>query len=551
MMNPGNSIANLLLAKREVPASPVPAAAPGPDVSFHATLKSNIERHETNNAPRPVREERRESPEPPRREDTPERESRMDQERETPHAREREKTSDRSDVEARERARESKDNNHSSKEDHDERGSWESSEDAKAGETKQVKDSSEPGREPRAKKVPMPEDNAPINREFFSTEDKPRDSTSPIQNADEHPGFLQDVLSASLAAARENVSELKDQAAKSVKKTGDGSLTNNAKTEAPMKPEADSARTIDSMVTSLFQDIREFAKGETTNRKKSNRTSAKAENNAPIREGEKKGEAKEPVVKVTFDENKWKVAGDVARTSENRTTEFRVETQPSKYAKSSGKNTERVSTTETRTAPTEINRETTADTRVAVEAGQIRREAGVDPRRASAEHKAQLADNRKAFNDMVEKARLNLGPDGRSSASMRLNPAHLGRMTINLQMNQNHLQAKVLVENQEARRMLMDDMDFLQRELRIHGIQIESFSIRVREPQSAAETGNQLMDNKGSDANAAGAEDKNTGDRGDDEPGHKSGGDTNEINEDSFETVQPGRKDAGLVNISV
>ena len=59
------------------------------------------------------------------------------------------------------------------------------------------------------------------------------------------------------------------------------------------------------------------------------------------------------------------------------------------------------------------------------------------------------------------------------------------------------------------------------------------------------------MDNKGSDANAAGAEDKNTGDRGDDEPGHKSGGDTNEINEDSFETVQPGRKDAGLVNISV
>lgn len=100
---------------------------------------------------------------------------------------------------------------------------------------------------------------------------------------------------------------------------------------------------------------------------------------------------------------------------------------------------------------------------------------------------AEAGSNRQLFSELVERARVNLGPDGRSTASIRMNPQQLGRMTLDLQIQDGRLQAKLLVDNVQAERLLKQDIEGLRRDLKAHGIQLEAFSIRVREPSTAFE----------------------------------------------------------------
>ncbi len=95
--------------------------------------------------------------------------------------------------------------------------------------------------------------------------------------------------------------------------------------------------------------------------------------------------------------------------------------------------------------------------------------------------------SRQLFSDLVDRARVNLGPDGRSTASIQLKPEHLGRMTLNLELQEGRLQAKLLVDNPEAERLLRQDVDTLRRELKAQGIQLETFAVRLREPTATFE----------------------------------------------------------------
>ncbi len=95
---------------------------------------------------------------------------------------------------------------------------------------------------------------------------------------------------------------------------------------------------------------------------------------------------------------------------------------------------------------------------------------------------AELArENRRLFNELVEKARVNVQSNGNSTASIKMNPAALGRMTLNLEVHQNQVHARILVDSDVAKRVLMDEMDHLRAELGRQGITVESLSIRVRE----------------------------------------------------------------------
>ncbi len=98
------------------------------------------------------------------------------------------------------------------------------------------------------------------------------------------------------------------------------------------------------------------------------------------------------------------------------------------------------------------------------------------------EEKARVAqDNRNLFNELVEKARLNLGSNGSSSASIRMRPEALGTMTLNLRMQEGHLDAKLVVESKSAQKVMMEEIEHLKTELRAQGIQVDSFSIHIRE----------------------------------------------------------------------
>ena len=122
-------------------------------------------------------------------------------------------------------------------------------------------------------------------------------------------------------------------------------------------------------------------------------------------------------------------------------------------------------------------------------------------------------ENRRLFNDLVERARVNVQSNGDSTASIRMNPAALGRMTLNLDVRQNAVHARIVVESDAARRMLTDEMENLRQELTRQGIHVESLSIRVREPanmsfMNGANTNDQ-SGNLPADQNAGG---KNSGD---------------------------------------
>lgn len=92
-----------------------------------------------------------------------------------------------------------------------------------------------------------------------------------------------------------------------------------------------------------------------------------------------------------------------------------------------------------------------------------------------------LHENTKAFNELVEKAKVNLSSNGDSSATIRLKPEELGRITLNLKIQQNTVHATLLVETDAAREMIKTEIENLKSELKLQGLHVESLSIKTRD----------------------------------------------------------------------
>lgn len=133
-----------------------------------------------------------------------------------------------------------------------------------------------------------------------------------------------------------------------------------------------------------------------------------------------------------------------------------------------------------------------------------RTSSGTDVREAAAE-KHDL------FNSLVKKAKMTMGPDGRSSASIRLKPEILGNLTMDIRVIGNRVEAKLLVESDVAMKWIRDEIDGLKHELKGHGIQVDTFSVRVREPESASA----FRQDHGQENLAGRNESENTGDKND------------------------------------
>ena len=95
------------------------------------------------------------------------------------------------------------------------------------------------------------------------------------------------------------------------------------------------------------------------------------------------------------------------------------------------------------------------------------------------------ARNPELFRGLVQKAKVNMDSKGNSSASINLRPEALGKLTMNLEMKGNVLEARLLVDSGSAKKAIMDELEHLKLELKNHGIQVESFQVRVRESSSS------------------------------------------------------------------
>lgn len=99
--------------------------------------------------------------------------------------------------------------------------------------------------------------------------------------------------------------------------------------------------------------------------------------------------------------------------------------------------------------------------------------------------KQEQTERMERYRDIVQKAKVNLGSDGTSSASIRLKPYNLGNMTLELRMDGARLNANIILESESAKKMIHEELEHLKNELKSQGIQVESFSLRVKEPSSA------------------------------------------------------------------
>ena len=118
-------------------------------------------------------------------------------------------------------------------------------------------------------------------------------------------------------------------------------------------------------------------------------------------------------------------------------------------------------------------------------------------------------ENKQFYDGLVKKVKMNLRPDGTSTASIRLRPQSLGHMIMNLEVVQKQVQAKIIVESLAAKKLVMEQLQSLQQELQQQGVQVESLSIRVRESsesmasrQSSQEEERQFMQMEKGDKDA-------------------------------------------------
>ena len=88
---------------------------------------------------------------------------------------------------------------------------------------------------------------------------------------------------------------------------------------------------------------------------------------------------------------------------------------------------------------------------------------------------------REIYDRLVQKAKINIRSNGSSTAHIRLQPAALGAMTLNLGLINKRVQAKITVENQAVQKLVQEEMSYLRLELQRQGIQFDFLSIRVRE----------------------------------------------------------------------
>jgi flagellar hook-length control protein FliK len=85
------------------------------------------------------------------------------------------------------------------------------------------------------------------------------------------------------------------------------------------------------------------------------------------------------------------------------------------------------------------------------------------------------------LDELIEKANITIRDGKNSQLSMRMNPESLGRVNVQLGMENGVLNAKFLVESEDARQTLNDSLHHLKNALENDGITLGSFQVDVRD----------------------------------------------------------------------
>jgi flagellar hook-length control protein FliK len=94
-------------------------------------------------------------------------------------------------------------------------------------------------------------------------------------------------------------------------------------------------------------------------------------------------------------------------------------------------------------------------------------------------HKLNQEEMKANLDRLVQKAKIQIINQGKSSAEIRMNPQDLGRMILKISVNKDKVEGKILVDSEAVKSVLQADLNNLREELRNQGLSLESLSIDV------------------------------------------------------------------------
>lgn len=88
---------------------------------------------------------------------------------------------------------------------------------------------------------------------------------------------------------------------------------------------------------------------------------------------------------------------------------------------------------------------------------------------------------RDGLNQIVRKAHVLIGKEGETSARIRMNPDHLGFMSVDMKVQNNQVILKILVDREDVLDQLKKDLEILKGDFAKSGLHMESVSLKLRE----------------------------------------------------------------------
>jgi len=97
------------------------------------------------------------------------------------------------------------------------------------------------------------------------------------------------------------------------------------------------------------------------------------------------------------------------------------------------------------------------------------------------EHSMKMPDFKENFQEIIDKAKVTVRDSRNGTFTMKLNPQELGNINVNLIMENGVINGKFLVDNEDAKSLLLNNLDDLKNQLEQAGIAVGEFSVNVND----------------------------------------------------------------------
>lgn len=148
---------------------------------------------------------------------------------------------------------------------------------------------------------------------------------------------------------------------------------------------------------------------------------------------------------------------------------------------------------------------------------------------------------RSGLNELVRKANVQIGQNSNASVQIRMNPDHLGFMSVDMKVEQNRVVLKILVDREDVLEQLKKDLDVLRAEFGKSGLQIDSLSVKLRE---SFNTAFQSDTQDGKELSFQGSDEHRRDERAQDRQGSASGYFESAFTTPEIEAIEPSRNEA-------